>query len=488
MSITLKVEPQRFQPVYNEIICVLSSDKSGEPSFQFVVDINIDGVYSSRKEQSTNLEGYGIIDIHKNIEPFVTFNLDYDGTDAPDGLWSQILSSYTKYDVTLYEQYVGPLSATSVSSFAGKANFNFGQEHGLVVGDRVTISGSSEATYNVSTIVVSTLNAFVFESDITYVSNSPGAFTRNDGGTTLFDSSVVFTGDKFAQNTSMSWYDYATFDDADFRMISSLPYANILSAIPDKTVLENYDVKIDDRMWANLYNNTSTQFARKLYVVTNNGSYKLENNTYTASTDSTAFLQVGIGPWNIENYSGTVDIVSGSLPMIDSTTEWYEVKVLGYSDSILTKNYKFNLNHDCSNFDNYKFIYMDIYGGFNSINFELASKKKTNVKRKTYKKNYGTYNSTTNSWGYDVSDRGTKHLDSDITKITEVSTNWINENTVSRIEDLILSPEVYHLDGSILRAVNITTNNIPIKTRKTDGLIQYSVNFEYAQKNAVQRG
>ena len=58
MAITIEVEPQTFQSAYNEVMVVLNSTNKAEPKFQYVVDINVDGVFSSRLKVQSNPQGF----------------------------------------------------------------------------------------------------------------------------------------------------------------------------------------------------------------------------------------------------------------------------------------------------------------------------------------------------------------------------------------------------------------------------------------------
>ena len=71
MAITLKVEPQEHQSAFNEVMIVLDSDKKAEPKFQYIVDITVNGNYSSRLKIQSNPQGYGVMNIGKHLESYV---------------------------------------------------------------------------------------------------------------------------------------------------------------------------------------------------------------------------------------------------------------------------------------------------------------------------------------------------------------------------------------------------------------------------------
>jgi hypothetical protein len=90
-------------------------------------------------------------------------------------------------------------------------------------------------------------------------------------------------------------------------------------------------------------------------------------------------------------------------------------------------------------------IYLDKMGSWLNVNFSLASTKKSKIKRKTYKKNFGSYDSVANTYGWNTYDRGKTHLSSDITDSFTIQTDYVNEDIGQQVIDMIESSEVYHL-------------------------------------------
>ena len=81
MAITIEVEPQKFQSVYNEVMIVLDSTNKAEPKFQYVIDINVNAVNVSRIKVQSNPQGYGVLNISKHLEPYVGSDIDIDNLD-----------------------------------------------------------------------------------------------------------------------------------------------------------------------------------------------------------------------------------------------------------------------------------------------------------------------------------------------------------------------------------------------------------------------
>ena len=154
-----------------------------------------------------------------------------------------------------------------------------------------------------------------------------------------------------------------------------------------------------------------------------------------------------------------------------------------------SETYTFKIDRTCHKFDNYKLMYLDPLGSFLTVNFELSHTKNIKTKKTNYRQNYGSYDATSNTYGYNSFDRGNTRLDTDITETYDVTTNWVDEEQGSRVIELLKSPEVYHLkdDGALL-AIDITTSSMEQKQKVREKLFNYSVKFKYSHKDTVQRG
>ena len=433
MSISIKREPQPFIPVYNEAMLILDSTKKSEEGFQYIVDVNIYGTNQSRIIVQTNPQGYGVVDLHKHIEPFVTFSIDHDNTN----LFQNMQSAYTKYNVSLSEEYRVYNYIISVTDSAGFCKYNFNSTHYYKIGDNITVSGSTVPAYDGVQTVSSAPSSTSVVTTKAFSANATGVALRADNATTIITGSTVFSASTYAINASLYWEDIPNWDHTLYKMDTGTT-GSFLSTIPSTN-----DVKLGDRIWSNFYNSTSLKVAY-VQITSDNGVYNIANNK-TSSTDANKFLTLGVGPWNIENTTNSVTVVSGVLPIINEFTTQYTVKLLDSTSATTSETLTFNLVDNCSRFENYRMIYLDRFGSFLNVNFDLAHKKRINVKREMYQQNYGSYNPTTNYYGWNSWDRGTSQLDSKIREIYTINTDWISETIGNQVIDLIESPEVYHL-------------------------------------------
>lgn len=540
MAITVLLEPQKFQPVYNEIIGVVSSTNSGQSNFLYVAEIVVDGTSVSKIKQQPNLDGYGIFDFHKHLESYISFDLDHNNTAT----FREIPNSFIDYDVYFFEEYTGAPTGTTINSIedngGGTARISTTTTHGYSGGETIRITGNSISAYDgIYTIVsISSTTVFVITLQIT---------TEGAGGT--IDDVAASITNKNAANNVINWVDVPNWDYTEYAFTSGTTDTNFLTSIPQT----NYEVTSDTRMWFNVYNGGNPIDYLQLKQYDGTTLISTQDINYNGTEE---FTSVGVGPWNLslveqigqiilmENVNGQV-IVTGTLntdtlpfstTIVGSgledgvriltedytqltppekfafdevsstsgqssltgtyTTGVYGVNSLSDSYTIQgfgtaggsTDLYSFNVNDDCSKFEEFQFLFLDRGGSLVSTTFNMLSRKKANLQKTSYRQNTGSFNSTNNTYGYNSWDRGKTRLDTIINERITVNSNWINEDTSAVIDEMLASPEVYHLDTTgELFAIDILTNTYTVKTRLNDTLFNHNFDFEYSFKNPTQK-
>lgn len=479
MATTIRLEPQEFQSAYNEIITVLDSNKKSRPKFKHVVEIWIDGVYSSKLKVAPNPDGFGVVNLSKHIESYLTSDLDLADVDV----FKNIPNSFVKYEIVLKEEYVYDVPFLTVSNNGGFAQYNFSTDHYMELGDFMTVNASLEASYIGEQEITNVVDSSTVVTTKPYVATSVGNAELTSGATTILDDPAVFSEDKYALNNVVDWVDVPNFDPSVYEVESTTPALFLTNLSQNQTVF------LDDRINFNFYNKTTNE-AYYLEVDSTLGVIRIENNLKTTS-DANKFLSVGVAPADILNHSGsTVTLVSGVNPNIDDTIEEYSVVLTDSAGNPTSERFYFKIKSECSPYTNYKLIYLNRSGSFSDFNFELGSNKNVNVKRTNYNKNYGnvTQNGEVITYGWNSYDRGVSSLDTDVTDTYTINSNYITETEGEKIGDLLESPEVYHLENDgTLRAINIKTSSVKIKTRLIDQLVNYSIQFNYSNKNTTQR-
>lgn len=477
MSVSILLEPQYWQPTYNEIITVLDSTQKTEPKFQFIIDINVNGSFSSKLKVSPNPDGYGVVDLHKHLESSISYDLDRADTKT----FKQITNSFCYYDVTLYEEYIVTFSGSVITDNGGNTQIQNSIPHKLNIGDKIVVSGSTVGAYNGVHTVTSIVSTTSVKTNFTYSSNALANYIIQDGRTTIVDSPTVFSAVKYATNSVLNWVDVPNFNaENTYRLQNNT--SKFISNIP----LVN-TVRLEDEVYINFWNR-DTDDGKYLYVVSDNGTYTIENS-YNTTSNVNKFLTVGAGANNILNTTDTVSVLTGSLPIIDSNTTSYSITIQNAGFLDMSETITFNIDNTCNNFEIYRLMYLDELGSFLNVNFELDTKLDMDVKKVEYLQHYGGYNSMANTYGWNSYDRGRSRLDTEVTEVYTVNSNWLSTAQSLQVKELVKSPEVYHLgEDGVLRAIDILTTSINVKNVTRDKVFNYSLKFQYSNKNTVQRG
>ena len=289
MSITVKVEPEDMHSVFNEVIIVLDSDNKAEPKFQYVVKISVNGSYSSRIKIASNPQGFGVMDISKHLEPYVSGSLDLETKD----IFKQIPNSYARYNVEAFEEYVLTSNYTSVADDGnGFCQYTFGNDHFFTSEDFITISGSSVAAYDGNQEVTSKISDTVIVTTKPFTATGTGEAVISSNTTTLLPTAVQLSVDKIAYNNCVDWVDVPNWDASDYEAGNSDTkfFTNLKSGTR---------TSIDSRITLNIFNKV-TDNALYLELTTNNGVYRYTNGHSTSINDS-KMLSVGVGMFDFMN-------------------------------------------------------------------------------------------------------------------------------------------------------------------------------------------
>lgn len=451
MAITIEVEPQTFQSAYNEVMVVLNSTNKAEPKFQYVIDINVDGVFSSRLKVQSNPQGFAVVNLSKHLEPYVTSNIDI----ADKELFKKITDSYVKYDIDLSEEYVLTTSFTSVTDNGGFCQYNYAAPHNFIDEDFVTVTSSTELTYLGVQEVTSVPNPSAIVTTTPYVATATGNTVLSNNTVTIIPDAAAFTGDKYVTNNVEKWLDVPNWDATDYN-IDSGTVGKMLTNLPNV-----YDTELDDRITFNFYNGFASGEATHLQLTNSNGNTFFYDNINPVAGVDSQFMSVGVGAFDVVNAPLSVAIVSSPPPIIAHDTTFYTVKLVDASFNQSSEEYRFNINRSCKQYDGFRLMYLNRGGSYSTFNFGLANSKNISAKKTKYQQNYGAYNSAANTYGWDSSDRGSVVLDTDITETYTINSDYVNETVGNTIEDLIISPEVYHLsDNTYAYDTPVTVSNI----------------------------
>jgi hypothetical protein len=258
------------------------------------------------------------------------------------------------------------------------------------------------------------------------------------GITTTF-SAATYTATTYAYNGVIPTLDFRNYDYTDYVM-SSGSTGEWLTSIPDNELtMETNGVGIVN------YYNASTNTTNFLEIRTSNGGVYRITNTLHPTSSSNLILGVAIGPWSIANTTSTVTMMSGTYPIIQDSTDYYDCRLLDVSGNPTSQTIRVNIDRRCSKFEDYQLIYMDTQGSYLPFYFNLSSKKTISADKKDFYQQAGSFNPNTLQWGYESYDRGRRIIDVQKKTTYALTSNWVTQEDGDRIEELIYSPDVYRL-------------------------------------------
>lgn len=489
MSITIKKQPQELTPVYNQMIIVATSSNQTQENFQFVADIYCDANYVTRMKVPVNPEGYGVFDIHKHLENRVSFDFN------PNQYYiNRATQSFATYSVNFSEEFRQYWKFTDnffvTGTYSGNVGFYGPTQPYFNVGNEILIqqnTGFSYSQYNgVHTILAISYSIpnWYITTDTAWVGSSPtnsGTMSLANYGLNNISVTASIT-EQYTFNGVQSFQDYINWDYTKWDAKTTSPYGKWFTNVP-----ENYELTLDSMMWLNLYQNVSNEVT-KVFIQTDNGVYGMTNSFTSMTIDNNRFLQVSIGPKQLLTATSSLTIVSGTLPVLNSTSTYMTIWTENSTSGITIAKKTFNIIEGCSRYEKIQLIFMDKMGSFIPFTFNMVNRNNKTINRTDFQQHYGTYAPATNNWNYKTYDRGRKTLDIVVIETYTINSNWVNQETSNYLMELFESPEVYWLkeDGTIV-AINITSTDTERKQIINDQVINYTLTLELSNKNMSQR-
>ena len=486
--ISIKVQPSQLQPVANPIILVLDSTKKAKENYQFIVDINISGVTQGTFPFQPDPSGYGVKDIHKVIQSHISYDVTDPLTDLTE--IKKATNSFVEYDVTLSEEYIPTIDITSIISDSGGARITVftSAVHNCSVGTIVKLANVDVSTYDRTYAVVEVTDTTRIIIATPYTSNaSSGDFRKSNEPTQVFTSPTVFSNRKIAFNGAEDWVDFASYNNEDFdildytdtRLLTSLTTFSDAAPTTLAGWKDAYEVTPNSRMYLNAWNKDEHFSFCLIGAYDSNGTLIGTVNSDVVQTGTTDddVIRMAVGPYNINNSGNASGYGSNFL----TGATYY------YVQTEFSSHYLFKIVDDCSRFESYQLVFADSLGSMIPVTFNLMSSKSVSVNKTSYKKNTGSYDPITNTYGYNTYDRGKTRLNTELSEIITVNSDWVSEAQSDIINQIYSSPEVFHInqDGQMFAIDVLNTNFIP-KTRLNDKLINFEVKFEYSFKNPQQ--
>jgi hypothetical protein len=432
MAIINIARAQPLMPAYNPIKFIYDSSNNNLQGFKYIFDIYQTGTLNKIAEyrvMPTYGTGYGEVDLSKLLQAQVSYDLNLTNTsvyDAPN--------SHYQYDVNVGEEYLTTtLYSNPLVNSGGNVRINV--VNTFVAGDQINITqaaGGIAANPNLEglfTVLSVGVGFLVVSSPWATVTNPniDGAITYADGRKTV-TRDIIATRKNFVFNGAIRWVEWPAYDYDDFmlngfqdRFLTNLPSSEFYATLSQD-------------LWVNAVANNSLTPPDTMFFQTSDGDTFEKNVTATEHVSG-----ISIGP---NNY-GLLSVVSGALPMIKPTTEWYTVR---YERNGLpsSKQYKVNLDRRVRTVE-HSILFLDRMGSWGSFAFTGRAYTTGEVTREQFNKDIPGYVETAgiDRWLYETTETGMTNTYIATDTTISLNTDWMNQDMALYFTELISSPNTY---------------------------------------------
>jgi hypothetical protein len=473
--------PQVLTPAYNPVKFYFASTNSGFAGFKFIFDIYESGTANKIAEYRVLPNAstfYGEIDLSKLLQSKVSFDLFPFNTtvyDAPN--------SHYKYDVKVGEEYLTVVQYTaSLTNNGGNVQINVANS--FVAGDQIVIAQSDGGVANPSleglfTVLSVGVGFLVVNSPWSLVTNATinGDVTYADGRKTI-TRDIITDLNNYVFNGALPWTQWPSYQFQTYYLTA--PTDKFLTSIP----AQEFYATLSQDLWMNAVYGGPGPGTHKI-IFTNDAAEIFEKNV--SATDHVTGNAVG------PNNYGTLTPISGPLPLIKPTTQWYEF-YYEHNGTQVTQSYRVNIDRRVQDKE-YSIIFLDRYGSWGSFAFTGRYYERGNVTREQYNQDVAGYIDSS-EWTYDLTDRGYINSYVSVDNTIDLNTNWMNEQMAEYFTELVSSPYTYfkisNYDESCdipasteYVSCNIVTSNYEKFKQRNKNLIKQSITIKLANNDIV---
>jgi len=431
MAIINIARAQPLMPAYNPIKFIYDSSNKNLQGFKYIFDIYQSGTANKIAEyrvMPTYGTGYGEVDLSKLLQAQVSYDLNLINTTVYNAT-----NSHYKYDVKVGEEYLTTTSyIANLTNNAGNVQINV--VNTFVAGDQVNITQADLGVANPNleglfTVLSVGVGFLVVSSPWGSVTNPniDGAITYADGRKTV-TRNIITAMNNFVFNGAIRWVEWPVYDYDEF-MLNNFQ-DRFLTNLPPS----NFYATLSQDLWVNVVANGSPTPPDTMFFDTSDGD-TFEKNVTAADHVS----GISIGP---NNY-GVLSVISGALPMIKPTTEWYNVRYErnGFPSS---RRYYVNLDRRVRTVE-HSILFLDRMGSWGSFAFTGRAYTTGNVTREQFNKDVPGYVETSgiDRWLYKPTETGMTNTYISTDTTIALNTDWMNETMALYFTELISSPNTY---------------------------------------------
>jgi hypothetical protein len=427
---------QPLMPAYNPIKFIYDSTNKNLQGFKYIFDIYESGTLNKIAEYRVMPmygSGYGEVDLSKLLQAQVSYDLNLTNTTVYNAV-----NSHYKYDVRVGEEYltttnyINTLVVWPTAPYTGSVRINVANT--FVAGDQINITQADFGVANPNleglfTVLVANPLYIVVSSPFSAVTNATinGAITFADGRKTI-TRNIISSFNNFVFNGAIRWVEWPAYDYNDY-MLNNFQ-DRFLTNLPPS----NFYATLSQDLWVNAVANGSTTPPDTMRFETSDGD--IFQKTVTAADHVSG---ISMGP---NNY-GLLSVISGALPMIKPSTEWYKIRY--YRNAFpSSKQYKVNLDRRVRTVE-HSILFLDRMGSWGSFAFTGRAYTTGNVTREQFNKDVPGYVETVgiDRWLYETTETGMTNTYISTDTTIALNTDWMNETMAMYFTELISSPNTY---------------------------------------------
>ena len=481
MATTFIAQPQDFTPAYNECKFIVDSTNVNIAGFRYIFEVFEAGTATRigyYKALPTYGTGYGEQDLSKLLSNMVSFDFNPTVTTFYDAA----NSSYN-YDVKIGEEYIFSLQY-SLSLTNNGGNVRITDTHSFQVGDQINIvQGVGGAAANPGVEGLHTVIAITGTTDFTInalwadVTDATisGLINYADNRKTV-NLDIIHSDDKYVFNGVQPWLEMPNWDETDYEL-DGVTKEWLTNQPQTFTCTPSQD------LWLNIKDPNINTNPRITFISDDGSVFR------KTLTGADYIKGLAVGPNNF----GSLTLVSGTAPLIKSTTQSYEMY---YSDGVFhtQKSLSYEIKIDRRPvITQYNILFLDRMGSWSSFAFQLKTYEKLAIKRETYNKDVPGFVSGA-EWQYKSYEQGTVNFNTQVSKTIDLNTNWMTEAQAYYFQELVTSPQTYIAPVTFVNceyvlgeyiSCNVMNNSFDIDTVRNKHLIRQQLQVRLSNNDII---
>lgn len=481
MAITIVSSPSQWMAAYNPIKWTLDSTNKNQPGFRYIVQL-----YNTGSTASTDL----IAEMDVAPDPFDNGRCDVDVSRIVRNKVDKFINlgtssvqnatgTFWRYDIRFGESFSGDwafndyvflsggITGLTTDTIYGGGFSNV--THPYQVGDQIYVELNT--TYNDCRDVINgyfTVVSVPSNKTIGINLNFPCSGPASPGKVRYADNRKVRTYNLSNQtqrgviNAAQSVLEYSglTGSMMSYEITQTSTNAKLLTNVPS-----GFKVSTTQHLWLNMFENF-TDHGINIRFTNSNG------DVFSKANSGTFYVkQNGVGPGNL----GTLTTVSGSSPLIKSTTEWYDIWLTNDSGQRVSEIKRFYIDRRCP-INDIEVAFMDRKGSFMSYYFPLKKFERITTEKEMYNKYVKSF--TTSADGVQV-------YNSDFKKVFTMNTNYLTDDMNLYFEELLTSPYTYIRYEDNWYSCKVMPGSFDTERTRNKRLVKRSIDIEFDMNSPV---